>query len=154
MGLAGPATKHAWILAGAAIAIAAGWAYWTEARPPFQPMAYRGSQVEFVEDMSAMCGPSKTLPTGSMSVTVDYYDVTAAGRVFQLVQYRHENCAAEGCPSRVFIVNPDGSRGLIVNAAMPLIDRNVTAQDRRPSHVSRDGRTFQLGERSFALTWN
>jgi hypothetical protein len=128
--------------------------YWIDATAPFVAMTYRETQIELVSDAHNLCGPGRTAPTGEMSVPVDYFDVSTSGRVFQVTQFRHEICSAEGCPIRVFILNPDGSRGLLVNGVMLLIEQGKRGAKAQYLLISRDGRTLKNSSVTYALNWS
>jgi hypothetical protein len=117
-------------------------------------MTYRDTQIEFVSDAHNLCGPARTASTGEMTVPVDYFDVSVAGRVFQVTRFRHETCGAKGCPVRVFILNSDGSRGLLVNGSTPMIEPRECGEKSSQLLMSRDGRSLTVAHTLFALQWN
>jgi hypothetical protein len=127
---------------------------WVEANAPLVALTFRDTQVELVSDTHNLCGADRTASSGEMSVPVDYFDVSTSGRVFQVTQFRHEICSVAGCPVRVFILNPDGSRGLLVNGVMPLVERGQRGNKAYNLLISRDGRTLTTSGASFALNWS
>jgi hypothetical protein len=139
------------LVVGVVFILTMAHAHWREATAPFVVMQFQGAQVELVEDMAAMCGPNKTPGSGSMSVLVDYYAATASGRTFQMTQFRHERCDAEGCPTRLFITNPEGGRRLVVNAKLPIADLNDRSNASATFRISRDSRTLHHRDRTFPI---
>jgi hypothetical protein len=127
---------------------------WDEFNAANLQLVYRDTQVELVLNAHNVCGPTRTVATGEMSVPVDYFDISTAGRVFQVTQARHETCDSKGCPIRVFILNPDGSRGLLANASVPLVNVGSRGKKNPNLLISRNGHRLISGNVEVELVWN
>ena len=101
-----------------------------------------------------------------MAVKIFEYAAVTKNASIVVVQTRHDFCAPQGCPTRVFVLTPAGQRRIILNTVMyPIVTDESLAElapqlshadmehARRPFTLSPDGRTLTNWDRTVALDW-
>ena len=106
-------------------------------------LRFSGVHEAVIEDHNNFCTANPALPPGTMAVKVFEYQAETAAGMFIATQARHDICAATGCPTRLYALNPDGSRRLLMERNLPPVaapEQGVPAP--MPFEVTADGRAF------------